>query len=433
MVKSPAVKWLRVLNHVIIWLQALILGVVFLGASSLSPGDQTELVRSFTRQIEFDYVGWTLDALQIKLFELSLGTGNYLATEQRHQMMVDYLEMLGRISRLEWELNFLFSDPSIADPQSLAAPRRQELEELNARRTELAPLAEDILESQLSYVVSELGLTLGGQPLPPVLYHTTPLPLALIVSPRFIIRQDENISLLPELSIEDQVALEARVDAALGVSSLVVNVGGIGTYPTMVYQSGSLDWLSEVVAHEWIHNYLTLRPLGLNYSSSPELRIMNETTANLAGKEIGRRFLELFYPELLPPPPAPPPPSTQPAPQPEPPTFDFRKEMNVTRLRVDQLLADGRVKEAEAYMEERRKLFWDNGYGIRKLNQAYFAFHGAYADEPGGAAGKREDPVGEAVRLLRKNSPSLAEFLNRISWMTSFEELIQAVTNPGAP
>jgi len=76
-------------------------------------------------------------------------------------------------------------------------------------------------------------------------------------------------------------------------------------------------------------------------------------------------------------------------------------------------------------MEMRRQIFLKNGYLIRRLNQAYFAFHGAYADEPGGAAGK--DPVGPAVRALRAKSSSLAEFLNRISWMTSFEQLQEAL------
>jgi hypothetical protein len=70
-------------------------------------------------------------------------------------------------------------------------------------------------------------------------------------------------------------------------------------------------------------------------------------------------------------------------------------------------------------------VFWDNGYLIRKLNQAYFAFHGAYADVPGGAAG--EDPVGPAVRALRERSASLEEFVNTIAWMTSFEELQEAI------
>jgi len=214
----------------------------------------------------------------------------------------------------------------------------------------------------------------------------------------------------------------------LNVSSLVVPIGGVGVYPTMVEETYDLDWLSEVVSHEWVHNFLSLRPLGINYLTSPELRTMNETAASIAGKEIGRAVLEEFYPELVPPPPPP----TSPAeagslPTPKPPTFDFNKEMHKTRITVDQLLSEGKVEEAETYMEQRRRTFWENGYRLRKLNQAYFAFYGAYADSPVGAAG--EDPVGAAVRALRARSPSLAAFLNRISWMSSFEQLKKSMQN----
>jgi hypothetical protein len=100
--------------------------------------------------------------------------------------------------------------------------------------------------------------------------------------------------------------------------------------------------------------------------------------------------------------------------------------MHKTRVRVDELLVNGKIEEAESYMESRRQVFWDNGYAIRKLNQAYFAFYGAYADVPGGAAG--EDPVGPAVRALRAQSPTLLVFLKKISQMTSFDELKAAVS-----
>jgi hypothetical protein len=156
------------------------------------------------------------------------------------------------------------------------------------------------------------------------------------------------------------------------------------------------------------------------------LRTINETAASIAGNEIGLALVTRYYPELAPAPP--PPPQEEPAPSDEPapePVFSFNAEMRLTRMRVDELLAEGKVEEAEAYMEERRQFLWENGYHIRKLNQAYFAFYGAYADEPGGAAG--EDPVGAAVRDLRLQSASLADFLNRISWMTSFDQLKRAV------
>ena len=184
---------------------------------------------------------------------------------------------------------------------------------------------------------------------------------------------------------------------------LVEEVGGIGTYPTMVQETDDLNWLLEVISHEWIHNYLELRPLGINYDTTPELRTMNETTASLAGKEIASAVIARYYPERVPPPPPPqpitPPSDQKPTEPASPPAFDFRAEMHITRLHVDELLAAGKIDDAESYMEQRRQFLWDNGYQIRKLNQAYFAFHGAYADEPGGAAGN--DPVGPAVRALR--------------------------------
>src|SRR5690606_25008448 len=110
--------------------------------------------------------------------------------------------------------------------------------------------------------------------------------------------------------------------------------------------------------------------------------------------EIGRRVLERYYPDLVPPPAPPPDPNAAPPP---PPAFDLGAEMHETRVTVDQLLADGRVEEAEAYMEARRQVFVANGYLIRKLNQAYFAFYGGY--QAGGVPGVGgEDPIGPALR-----------------------------------
>ncbi len=110
-----------------------------------------------------------------------------------------------------------------------------------------------------------------------------------------------------------------------------------------------------------------------------------------------------------------------------PPPFDFRKEMRITRETADRLLEEGKIEEAEAYMEERRQFLWENGYQIRKLNQAYFAFHGAYADEAGGAAG--DDPVGDAVRRLRSQSTSLTDFINKASWISSYQQLEKIIHN----
>jgi hypothetical protein len=403
----------------------LLVSIFLLGASSVPPGDATEQVRAYTRSIEFDFVAWTLDAVGIKIGQSAAGLAGYLPEEAHHRLALEYIELVQQIQHQEGQLAEIYADPEQADPAAAAQDVRLELDRLYKRRAQLAPLAESILQAQIGSVIASLGLTLGSQPLPPVLYHSTPLPSALIVSPRNTIRQDEDISLVPGLTLEQIIALEEQVDRSQNVSSLVVGIGGIGVYPTMVMQTSDLNWLSETVAHEWVHNYLTLRPLGVSYMNSPELRTMNETTASIAGKEIGRALIERYYPELLPPPPPTAPPTESPSKPAEPPAFNFNAEMHTTRLAVDALLADGKVDEAEAYMEQRRVFMWEHGYHIRKLNQAYFAFYGAYADQPGGAAGS--DPVGAAVRALRLKSPSLAAFVNRISWMSTFQQLQEAV------
>jgi len=421
---------MRLFSSLVHWsgtLFVLLMGILLLAYSTVPPGDQLERVRAFTRHIEFDYVTWTLNALGGKIRDGALGTQTYLVNEQfERQVVLDYIELVERVQRAEGHLENIFADPEVSNPELASALVRRQLGEMYAEREQLAPLAEAVLQNQVTTTVAELGLTYGGQPFPPVLYRTTPLPTALIISPRDVIRQDYNISLPPDMTADERTILEEQVDSALDISSLVVNVGGIGLYPTMVMQSTSLNWLAEVISHEWTHNFLTLRPLGVSYMKSPELRTINETAASIAGKEIGSALIERYYPDMVPLPPA----ETPDAPEEDepaqvPPPFDFRTEMRNTRERADDLLAEGKIDEAEDYMETRRQVFWEHGYRIRKLNQAYFAFYGAYADLPGGAAG--EDPVGEAVRSLRAESSTLADFLKHISWMTSFEQLQKAV------
>jgi len=397
---------------------------LLLGSATVSLGDVGERVRAFTRPIEFDYVRWTFDAFEVKLEQAALGGANYLEDDQGSQLVREYNDLISRIEQMEAELSYLHANPESAEVANQIEETSAQLSQLYDERLEKRPFAESVLQSQLSVVLADMGLTFVGQPIPPVLYHSTPLPWALIVSPRDRIAQEANISLETDLILADHIALEERVSSTLDVSALVVPVGGIGSYPTMVAQSSNLNWIAEVISHEWIHNYLTLRPLGLLYERNQELRSMNETAANIAGKELGAALIMRFYPELVP---APPPAIEAQANEGEEEVnveelrFDFRAEMHETRIQVDQFLAEGKVVEAAAYMEARRLLFWENGYPIRSLNQAYFAFYGSYADQARGPAG--EDPVGEAVRRLRARSSSLAAFINEMAFLTSFEQL----------
>ncbi len=393
----------------------------------------TERVRAYTREIEFHHENWMMNALQIKVGQVGLGTTDYLSDEQQHKIVLDAIDLIDEIQHRERELEQIFSDPNIDNPEEQSKPLRAELNHLHEQHTIIAPVAESILQNQINATVSALGLSFGGQLIPPVLFHSTPLPFNLVVSPRSVIQKEVGISLASDMTVDKQSALEEQVDRALDISSLVVPIGGLGTYPTMVARSSHLPWLIEATAHEWTHNFLALRPLGASYSVSPDLRIINETTASLAEKEIADALIARFYPELQPDP-APADEDSQGATNSldEPQVFDFRAEMHETRLHVDQMLAAGQIENAEDYMEKRRQIFWDNGYSIRKLNQAYFAFYGQYADEAGGArgaAGSEEDYIGSTIRTMRAQNSSLADFLNRISWMWSLEQLENHVKN----
>lgn len=392
--------------------------------------DEVDRVRAYTRELEFDYLGWMLNAADLKVQQSAVGVPGYLNHESTKVVVSDYLWVTQRIMQADDALNRVYADPSITDKQAASVHIKAELDELSKRQDELTPLAEGVLQGQIADVAAEFGLTTLGQPIPEVLYHSTAVPDALIVSPRDHIEETANISITAGLPVDQQAGLENQVEQGLNVSALVVPIGGVGVYPTMIMRTTDLNWLTSTIAHEWTHNFLEFRPLGLLYDHTPELRTMNETTADIVGGEVGAEVLRRFYPEM------------QHAAQPPlnlvvlpqlPPTsapqktlpFDFRAEMHTTRVTVDGMLAAGKITDAEQYMEGRRQLFLQNGYVIRRLNQAYFAFYGAYADVPGGAAG--EDPVGPAVRALRAQSPSLAAFLNRISWMTSFDQLKKAV------
>jgi hypothetical protein len=392
--------------------------------------DEVDRVRGYTRDIEFDYVSWMLNAAWIKIQQGAMGMPGYLDRESSKVTVMDFMHTTELKIKAEEALNKIYADPSIPDKETASAQVRNELADLTKQENALAPIAEAVLQGQVSQVAADFGLTTLGQPIPTVLFHLTPVPNALIVSPRDHIEQIANISISPDLTIYQEAALEDRTDNGLGVVSLDVPIGGVGVYPTMIMRTTDLTWLTSTIAHEWTHNYLEFRPLGLLYDKTPELRTMNETTADISGGEIGQELIKRYYPELV----SGAHPNLDllafPMVHPNPgdiqrPPFDFRAEMHTTRVNVDAMLAAGDITGAEGYMEQRRQLFVKNGYYLRKLNQAYFAFYGAYADVPGGAAG--EDPVGPAVRALRAKSKSLADFINRIAWMTSFNQLEKAV------
>lgn len=375
---------------------------------------------------KFDFISWEADALFGKLIHNLVAPQRYMGEEARHDFVIDYMALVGEIQKLEWDISLVYIDPNVADPDGASAEMRARLADLRADQQARQPLAEAILEEQIATVLIDEGFGVLGQELPPVSAHFTPLPTLIVISPRDHIENIFSLSLRHGLDTVQREDIEVQIDSALDVSSLVTNIGGLAAYPSMLLESSWLPWVAEVTAHEWTHHYLTPRPLGWYYMESGETRTINETTASIMGKEIGYVVITRYYPELPPPElPTLPEPVEEEEPEeeippPEPPEFDYRMEMRNTRIRVDELLAEGKIEEAETYMEERRQVFVGKGYAIRKLNQAYFAFHGSYADAPGAAG---EDPIGPTVLRLRAQSPSLYIFVNQVAGVTRLSEL----------
>ena len=98
----------------------------------------------------------------------------------------------------------------------------------------------------------------------------------------------------------------------------------------------------------------------------------------------------------------------------------FTREMRETRARVEELLVDGRIEEAEKYMNERWWRLRLAGYRLRKLNQAYFAFHGRYAEGPASVG-----PIGAQIRELRELLPDAVSFVKTIAGVSSYEKLVE--------
>ena len=377
-------------------------------------------------QQHFDFLTWGVKAFVAKGKALLTAGDQFLDENQQKEFVLAYLDDLEQVRRLERQIDSIYTDPEIDDPVTAAEEFQKQVNILRADISTRQPIAESILEKQVSSILNEEEFDLAGYTWPPVLMRMTPLPMVLIVSPREEIRQIYNIPLNHGLSTETRENIEDGIYESVDRSALVTPIGGLGFYPAMIVETSDINFLVGTIAHEWAHHWLSLQPVGLNVFANNEMLRINETVASIVGEEIGRQVIERYYPEFAP---------TEELAETlpdnissDPPAFDFNAEMRLTRVNVDDLLANDQLDEAEAYMEERRQFFWDNGYRFRKLNQAFFAFRGSYADEPGEQG---DDPIGPTLLAIRDNSPSLKAFLDDLSSVTSVSDLEEIARDHG--
>jgi hypothetical protein len=399
-------------NVLIIVLLSLLLPAVM---GCTAPDDFDDQVDTLTTPYQFHLFNWEVKTLAkefVKVF-----TGQPDISDNGTDTVVTFFDNKQKINELESAIGLTKEGKKIDD-----LPIMEDLlSKLQKENAGLAAKAERVIESQIRAEYSRQGIynpfyryTGFKTGFPPVNIILAGPPRELIISPRDKIETLKTMVLLPEMTRDEMEDLELSIDK-LGVSSLVEGLGGIATYPSYVTDDSGIRFALETAAEEWLHQYLAFTPLGFRYvldvtgiKKDYDLVTINETVASMVSKEIGDNIYRNIYGG-----------STNTTGQNPPGSgFDLNRTMREIRLAVDDMLARGEIDEAEQYMERQRQYLEDNGYYIRKLNQAYFAFHGSYADSPTSVS-----PIGVELNDLRTRSTTLKDFLDAVMKIKSLQQL----------
>jgi hypothetical protein len=393
--------------------------IVILFPSSALNASINKIVRAY----RFKLLDWEWQALSYEAEGFVFGSDEVTADDSH--IVLEYFSLVQQIRELEQQIVAARDANETGQLASLEA----ELDGLQKQKDTLEDKAEKVLERQVKETLAQLGIynpmdnSLGLEvTFPPVNFVLEQPPHLLVISPREKIEVIKEIRLRQDITTEEIAEVEAAVDG-LRLSSLVVELGGIATYPAFVSGESSLRFAINTAVEEWLHQYLFFKPLGFQYAlnligitQDYEIMVMNETAVGIASDEIGDILYQNYYAQYFAE-------SSQAEASGATETeFHFYKEMRQIRITVDEYLAKGEVEQAEEYMEQERLFLASHGYYIRKLNQAYFAFYGTYADSPTSV-----DPIGDELRMLRSQSASLSNFINTVAAMTSRDDLIDSI------
>ena len=340
-----------------------------------------------------------------------------------------FIEIAAQLSSAKSNL-----DQAVAANDSNAIQSEETLvQSLTAQRNEIRDKVEERLEAEISKQVIKLDLHQSGKFIwPPIDFRFEEPPSVIVTSPRHTIRLGEVRLVVPHIPEDEKQRIEREIVENANMSAAVLRTGGLATYPNIIPYNLNLLPMLEVAAHEWLHAYLLFQPLGRAYWQNSDMTSLNETLADIAGDEIGRlTYAEITGEDIQT---SIPPPSVA-AEQQQQQTenegdkvdeemsgadqFDFRQFMYETRIGADELLQQGQIDAAEDYMERRRIELLQEGYYIRKINQAYFAFHGLYA-----AGVASTSPLANQIWQLRQIAGDAGKLIKMLQTVNSWQDYL---------
>ena len=399
--------------HIRRWLASFVLAVLLV----LPGGDRLHITPALdvASAHVFSLVQWHITNFFGKWGHLLRETvpGQKPSREERLAIVDEYLQTSRLAAKEDRLIEGRIARAGGANSAKGAVISREYLYELLGLQRGLRPKAEEAVESEVSAVLHDHGFGWwGGLLFPPVDIRFGHLPTIIVTSRRDKIERLERLLLRPELEYIERGRLEDAILDKHDLSAIVGNLAGLSTYPTLVTDTDSLRSVLRTAAHEWLHVYWFFRPFGQAFWKSEEMATLNETAADIAGRELGDETFVRMGGDL-----------TDNArrylPQ-EDRDPRFTRMMRETRRRAEELLAEGKVAEAEEYMKERWWLMRLGGYGLRKLNQAFFAMHGIYGESVTSVS-----PIGDEVAEFRSYFANTGDFIRALSGISSYDEFLE--------
>jgi hypothetical protein len=130
----------------------LLIFVVLVGPEWPAFQDERYKVDQILGQRYFDFFIWETKVLAVKA-EAALASGqSYLSGEERKQLVLEYVALLGDIRQIEAQINNIYADPEVPDPELAASEFQAQADENRAAAAKLQPVAEQIMQDQVAAV-----------------------------------------------------------------------------------------------------------------------------------------------------------------------------------------------------------------------------------------------------------------------------------------